>query len=152
MKSILIASQTLLVLSVATLLFEINDSSEKVPTGQLTVELDDIEKEKGQIVFLLFEDSDGFPNDVNKALKKGIVAKFGKTATYTFNDLPFGTYSIAVFQDLDKNLEIATNFIGMPKEPVGASNMTSMGRPNFKKCSFEFKETSKTIRLQFILK
>ncbi len=124
---------------------------EKTQEGELTVELEGIKKDKGQIVFLLFDQSDGFPREVDKAKAKGIVLNFDETASYTFKNLSYGTYSVAVFQDLDKNLEIDSNLIGMPKEPVGASNMNSMGRPNFEKCSFELKEASQTIRLQFIL-
>jgi len=39
-----------------------------------------------------------------------------------FIPLDAGIYAIAVFQDLDNNQSLTTNFLGMPKEPYGFSN------------------------------
>jgi len=120
-------------------------------SGNVTVNLTEIKKKDGQIVFMLFNGEDGFPREPAKAFKKGIVPKFSTEATYTFSDVPYGNYAIAVFQDLDKDGEIKSNFIGMPKEPVGASNMTKMGKPSYKKCAFDLESASKSIAMKFIL-
>ena len=44
-----------------------------------------------------------------------------------------------------------TNFIGMPKEPVGASNLTKMGKPNYKKCSFAVDNAEENVNIKFII-
>ncbi|MEM8969516.1 MAG: DUF2141 domain-containing protein [Bacteroidota bacterium] len=119
--------------------------------GKVTVELTGIEKTEGQIVFMLFDQEDGFPSDPNKALKKGIVNEYSDKATFTFDDVPYGTYALAVFHDENSDGEVERNFMGMPKESVGASNMFKMGRPNFEKCSFELKEGEKKLNMVFII-
>ena len=125
--------------------------TDKKDTGELRVEIIEIKKKEGNIVFMLFDKAEGFPREVSNVYKKGIVTQYSDKASFTFKDIPFGKYAVAVFQDEDKNGEINTNFIGMPKESVGASNMTKMGKPNFEKCSFEIKEVQKKITIKFIL-
>ena len=70
--------------------------------------------------------------------------------SHTFTNIPFGEYAICVFHDENENGFIDTNFMGMPKEHVAASNMTGMGRPSFKKCEINFMESKKSVELDFI--
>jgi len=119
--------------------------------GRVTVELTGIEKTEGQIAFMLFDQEDGFPSEPAKALKMGIVKEYSDKTTFTFDDVPYGTYALAVFHDENSDGEIERNFMGMPKEPVGASNLFKMGRPNFKKCSFKLKEGEKKLSMVFII-
>jgi len=54
-------------------------------------------------------------------------------------DLPEGMYAIALFIDVNKNLEIDKNFLGIPKEQFGFSN-NAMGRlsaPSFEQAMFQ---------------
>ena len=126
-------------------------SSEEVATGNIKVTINGIENKKGQIVFMLFNSNDGFPSETGKAFKKGIVKTFSTNATFTFEDVPHGSYAIAVFHDEDGNGEIKKNWIGMPKEPVGSSNLTKMSKPNFKKCKFQLDASELTIDMIFII-
>ncbi|MEL6919098.1 MAG: DUF2141 domain-containing protein [Bacteroidota bacterium] len=119
--------------------------------GDLTVAVEDITaKGKGKVVFMLFDQKDGFPKEVGKAKYKGEIDTFDATAAYTFEGIPHGEYAVAVFQDKNKNNEIDSNFIGFPKEPVGASNMNKMGKPSYKKSVIQFSVSEKTITLNFI--
>jgi uncharacterized protein (DUF2141 family) len=66
-------------------------------------------------------------------------------------ELPPGTYAVAVFHDANGNGKLDTNFLGIPKEPTGASRdpKPRMGPPKFTDCSFDLKSnTSITINLQ----
>ncbi|WP_299530692.1 DUF2141 domain-containing protein [Ulvibacterium sp.] len=120
-------------------------------SGDIVVNLTEIESTKGEIVFMLFAEEEGFPREPSKAFKKGVITDFNTTASYTFANVPYGVYAISVFQDKDRDGEIKSNFIGMPKEPVGASNMTKMGKPSFKKCSFQHNNGKKELNMRFIL-
>lgn len=48
--------------------------------------------------------------------------------------LPAGDYAFSVFQDLDTNGKMKTNFIGIPREPTGVSRGAKgrFGPPKFK--------------------
>ncbi len=120
-------------------------------TGNITVNVTEIEKVEGNIYFLIYKTDEGFPKEKDKAFKVGKVSDYGTKASYTFENIPYGTYAIAFFQDENGNGKLDDNFIGIPNEPVGASNMTSMGKPSFKKCKFEFKENNKNMTLQFVI-
>ncbi|MEM7484172.1 MAG: DUF2141 domain-containing protein [Bacteroidota bacterium] len=123
----------------------------KAQTGNITVNVSDIEKVEGDIYFLIYKKDDGFPKEKEKAYKTGKVSNYKTKASFTFEDIPFGTYAIAFFQDENGNGTLDNNFIGIPKEPVGASNMTSLGRPSFKKCKFQLNSESKEMTLTFVL-
>ncbi len=119
--------------------------------GELTIKVSDKKnRTDGQLVLLLFTEADGFPGEVDQAAYKGKIDKVVQDATYTFKDLPYGKYAVSVFLDKNKNEKVDRNFIGFPKEPVGASNMTRLGKPNFKKCLIEFTEAKKTIEIRYL--
>lgn len=123
----------------------------KAQTGNITVNATEIEEVNGDIYFLIYKTEEGFPKEKDKAYKVGNISDYKTKASYTFENIPYGTYAIAFFQDENGNGKLDDNFIGIPKEPVGASNMTSLGKPSFKKCEFELKENSKEMTLQFVL-
>ncbi|MBZ9650626.1 DUF2141 domain-containing protein [Psychroflexus montanilacus] len=111
-------------------------------TFELKVVVEEIEDKDGIIYLSLHDNADSFPSDDKKAVKTGKIEKFNTTAEFTFSGLKEGDYAISIFQDLNGNEEMDTNMLGIPKEPVGASNMTSLGRPKFSKCKFNVSEDS----------
>lgn len=115
----------------------------------LKVKIEGIEESKGTIYLSLHDNADSFPSDNNKAIRTGQIENFNSVAEITFKDLKEGEYAVSVFQDLNGNKELDTNFVGFPKEPVGASNMTSLGRPKFSKCKFKLSE-DKTITVRYM--
>lgn len=120
--------------------------------SDITVQVTEISDEgKGQVVFMLWANEEGFPSERNKAYKIGKVSDFGNSASYTFKGVPQGTYAVSVHQDKDEDGEMKTNFIGIPREPVGASNLTSMGKPKFQKCKFSTNGAEEKINIKFIV-
>ena len=114
----------------------------------LNVEIEGIKSEKGKILFSLFSDKSGFPGDMTKALRKGMVHIEDGKAKIDL-DLPPGTYAIMVFHDEDDNNELKTNWFGMPKEGVGNSN-NHKGIPSYKKSVFKlYKNKTITINLWY---
>ena len=51
-------------------------------------------------------------------------------------DLPAGQYAIAIFHDKNGDEQLDTNWLGIPKEPLGFSNarMRTFGPPSFQEC------------------
>lgn len=121
-------------------------------TSEIKATVSNIKKQgEGEVVFMLFYEADGFPSDRSKAFKMGKVKEFSSTATYTFKDVPYGEYAISVHQDKDQDGEMKRNFMGIPKEPVGASNLNKMGKPNFEKCTFEVNSPSEEVDIKFVI-
>ena len=44
-------------------------------------------------------------------------------------ELPNGEYVVTIFQDVNSNGVLDTNFLGMPREPVGITNYNGRGIP-----------------------
>ena len=120
-------------------------------SGNIEVSISGIKSKKGQIVVMLFNNKDGFPREVNKSYKTGIIKEFTSTATYIFRNIPYDTYAVVIFHDENRDGEIETNFIGIPKEPVGALNLSKRSKPSFNKCSFKFREMRKNLEIKFII-
>ncbi len=60
-----------------------------------------------------------------------------------FKNVKPGEYAISVFHDANGDERLNTNFIGMPKEGVGASNdtMGKFGPPSYEKAKFRCPRT-----------
>ena len=120
-------------------------------TSNVTVNIKEIGKRKGTIYVMLFKNEEGFPKEKDKAYKIGKVTEYGDEVSYTFQGVPLGNYALTFFQDEDGNGELDTNFMGIPKEPVGASNMIKFGKPSYRKCVFVLGEEDMRMELGFIL-
>ena len=117
-------------------------------TGTLNVEISGINEIKGLISIGLYPNEKGFP-DKGKEYKGKDVEVTGQTVVYTFKDVPFGTYAIAIFHDTNSNGKLDKNFLGIPKEGYAFSNNVfgTFGPPDFKDASFEF-DGNKTVKIK----
>ena len=71
------------------------------------------------------------------------------SATIIFEDLPPGTYAVSIFQDLNGNAKLDTNFIGYPKEPFGFSApMGKFGPPKFDAASITVTSGKTSIEIE----
>jgi uncharacterized protein (DUF2141 family) len=99
----------------------------------LHVEITGLRNDKGQVLCSLFSSARGFPkNSANVAAQIRSDISRGH-AVCDFSGLDSGTYAISVFHDENSNGKLDTNFIGMPREGVGASNNAKghFGPPKF---------------------
>lgn len=78
---------------------------------------------------------------------KGVDLKTNhQTLKYTFENIPNGTYAIALFCDENKNGCLDTNFVGIPKEAYGFSNNPKVfGKPSFDDAKFELQNSKNLI-------
>jgi acyl-CoA reductase-like NAD-dependent aldehyde dehydrogenase/uncharacterized protein (DUF2141 family) len=109
---------------------------------------------QGNIAYLVFASSDGFPNNKAKAVKHGFVSLSPVSDAVTIDAGEFapGTYAVAVYQDVNGNRKLDSGFLGIPKEPVGASNNPHprFGPPTFQQCAFEIGKADKQISISLV--
>jgi len=117
--------------------------------GNLKIVVNNIKSKTGQVGFFLFNSSDGFSSQTEKALISGYGKITGNSVEYTFMNLAFGTYAVYVFHDEDNNKKLNTNFIGMPKEGVGVSNNAKghFGPPKYNDAKFNFNKSEQTFTI-----
>ncbi len=88
----------------------------------LTVVVENVNKDDGNIGVLVFNSSKGWPEDRFAALKDIVVDAHPGTVTVTVPDLPAGEYAVAIAHDANKNHKLDKNIFGVPKEQWGMSN------------------------------
>lgn len=114
--------------------------------GKVIIDITELETREGKILLSVYNSEDGFPGKEDKAFKNMFV-EIGATSCRTQIELPAGTYAIAVVHDINDNNKADTNFLGIPKEPLGMSNYPEMARPKFDKAKFNVK-AGETIYLE----
>jgi uncharacterized protein (DUF2141 family) len=126
-------------------------------TYSLTVKSAGFRNSEGEIMFVLYNKDGSIPDEKYKNyLKKGI-SKIDKngTATFTFTNLPDGSYAVNILHDENKNGKIDKKFLlPIPSEGIGFSNYESIrmsNRPNFSKASFLVKsDMEKVIKVIYL--
>ena len=104
------------------------------------VEITGLRNEKGQVLCALFSSAEAFPTKADKAVVRLTVKIMERQATCDFTGVVPGTYAVSVVHDENSNGKLDRNFIGMPREGVGASNDAKghMGPPKFSAASFRY--------------
>jgi uncharacterized protein (DUF2141 family) len=116
-------------------------------TATLEVEVHDVTSSEGDILIALYREEETFLKFEHVFRTKGAPASEGMTRV-VISDLPLGQYALAIFHDENGNEKLDTNFIGIPKEPLGFSNakLKTFGPPGFKECLVELQEDT-TIKI-----
>lgn len=115
-------------------------------TGTVLFQVEGIDiKKGGELSAGVFKEAN-FPK-VGKQ-ERGIEIRVTATRMeFRLAEVPTGTYGAAVFQDVDKNKDLKTNFIGLPQEPIGFSNdaLIRLGPPSFADAQFRVEANQETI-------
>lgn len=111
-------------------------SFETPKKGQLQIEIKNIQENKG-IIWVGIYDSEADFMIKEKAI---ILGASPKKPFLKINDLPFGSYAIAIFHDINNNGDLDLNKIGIPAEPFGFSKkpVSKWRIPKFHEIKFNF--------------
>jgi len=94
--------------------------------AKLTINVVDLRSHKGQLIFGVFDQPEGFPTDSTKS--KNWQIKKINTDTVTFEcELPPGVHGASVLHDENANGQMDTNAVGIPLEGYGVSNNPKPG-------------------------
>ncbi len=88
----------------------------------LTVVVENVNQQDGNIGVLVFNSTKGWPEDRFAALRDIVVPAHPGTVTVTVPGLPAGEYAVAIAHDVNKNHKLDKNLFGVPKEQWGMSN------------------------------
>jgi len=112
---------------------------------KLTVMVKGISKIQGNILLALYNSETTF---LKERYKSSVTKVTQETVRVVVEGIEKGTYGVAIYQDLNKNNELDTNILGIPKEPYGFSNNASgrFGAPSFSDVQFKM-QSDKTITI-----
>ena len=107
---------------------------------KLIVHMTGFRNDKGDAGVTLFKDTNGWPEDNDKALHhEGFpIDAATKTSTATFDKLVPGTYAVAMIHDENLNHKMDYNMFHYPKEGFGFANNPHvlLTSPSFQTASF----------------
>lgn len=133
--------------------FSLAMPAQQQPQTHLTIHVQLLPQAHGDLAYLIFESPAGFPGDRNKAIRHGFLSvPAGARQMKIDADLPPGTYAVSVYEDLNGNHKLDHNFLGIPTEPVGASNnpRPHFGPPGFGECSFHIDTVNQSIFITIV--
>ncbi len=110
--------------------------SPKIFASDINIDISNIKNNTGNLMIGLFSSKDTFLTNKYKGLK--LKAKVNSIRC-KFENIPNGTYAIAVYHDENMNHKLDKNFFGIPKEGYGFSNNAKpmFGPPSFEKAQFK---------------
>jgi uncharacterized protein (DUF2141 family) len=92
----------------------------------IVIKIHNVTIQNGNIYIAIYSNEDDYKNE--KRFLTFIKEPVNRTIVFTV-DLPAGEYVIKVFQDVNNNGELDSNFFGIPKEPIGITNYNGRGKP-----------------------
>jgi len=120
----------------------------------LTVEISNLQSDKGQVGCSLYSKQDGFPSKPGKADVTVFVQPKARKAVCVFKGLKPGKYAVSVMHDENKDGKLETSMVGRPKEPWGVSNNVPperFGPPKFEAALFSYAGGAQTLRVNLRL-
>ena len=112
----------------------------RVTENKLSLSITDLRNNKGHVLISVYKDGVGYPEELDKAVRRATLTIINIKATVSFAGLASGNYAIAILHDENDDGKMNTNFLGLPKEGYGFSNnvMGTFGPPTFSKASFQY--------------
>ncbi|WP_341527607.1 DUF2141 domain-containing protein [Nostoc sp. UHCC 0302] len=126
------------------------------PTATLTVTVNGIHHQKGEVCFRVFGDERGFPLGNTSEVQSGCAKITGNSVKKVFSGLKPGAYAVAVVDDQNGDRKLNSDFFGIPKEGFGISKNPTVsivtGTPKFRDASFVVnKNTKVNIQMKYSL-
>jgi uncharacterized protein (DUF2141 family) len=147
------SARVLLLAALGNLVFFPNATA--TTNSNLTVSIEGLRNQKGQICLSLFSSSRGFPNNAQRAVQSRCVQIGSNPVTVNFGNLRAGNYAVALIHDANKDGKLNTNGIGIPTEGFGFSRNPAIrtGAPKFGDSAVFVAgpSTNIQIRLQYLL-
>jgi uncharacterized protein (DUF2141 family) len=119
-------------------------------SGALTVEIEGLHNQKGQVCLSVFNSSRGFPAQGGNALKSQCAQINEGVVKVTFDGLRSGSYAVAVLHDENADNKANRNRFGIPTEGFGFSRNPAIltGPPKFADAAFLAVGTQTTIQIK----
>lgn len=125
--------------------------SAQAPADTLTVNASGLKSDRGAVRCALYgaKLADDFPTNPKRAQQVRAPIK-ARGATCQFTGLAPGDYAVAIFHDEDDDSVLDTNFVGIPKEGMGASRdpKGSFGPPSFDDAKISYRGGALTISVK----
>ena len=117
----------------------------------MILQFNELESQRGQICVAVYKCEQTFMQP-DAHIRAEIYTLDEFNGTIKLQNLPYGQYAIAVFQDLNGNEKLDTNVFGVPKEPYGFSNnlRVKWRKPRFDEAQVRFAKDGQVVPVQLL--
>ena len=128
-----------LILALALILPVFQTAPQLPALNMIHVDVSGLRTNNGQVMCSLYASGESFPKNDNKAMAHAKSAISNGEGVCEFIGIGPGRYAIAVFHDENSNGKLDANFLGIPREGVGASNNAKghFGPPKYEDAAFQ---------------
>lgn len=129
-----------------------DNQSQAAPDNVIQVQVTAARNDKGQVLCALFAPDSGFPGKVDHAVAHTHSSIVNGDAVCEFHGIAPGRYAVSAFHDENANGKMDTNFVGIPKEGVAASNDAKghMGPPKFDSAAFQYSGGQLQLKIKLV--
>lgn len=108
--------------------------------GTLTVKVKDVLQAQGSVRMAVYNNEKSFPSESHSFRGAVLPLKPGVNPQLSCDQLPFGSYAVAVYHDVNNNGKMDKNGLGIPTEPYAFSNNVKVKwrAPKFREAAFSF--------------
>jgi uncharacterized protein (DUF2141 family) len=105
----------------------------------ISLEIEEIRSDTGEILISLFASGDGFPGDHKQAVQLSSVKASTNGVSVVFTNVVPGAYAVSVCHDENSDGQMNRKFYGPPKEGYGLyrKEKPRMGPPQFQDSVFD---------------
>ena len=116
----------------------------------VTLVVEELRSDQGQVLVNLYLSEDAFLSSRLALWQKAVPVPPGASQVEIELELPLVEFALGVLHDEDGDGEMDTNFIGMPKEGMGASNnpTSRFGPPKWEDALVDSVQPGDTLRIQ----
>ena len=120
--------------------------------GTLTFRVSGMESSKGVVRVALYNNDKDFLSEFGFVAADSAFAHANGAVDIVLNNVPYGTYAAAIYQDENQNGVIDQNMVQIPTEPYAFSNgvYAKWTLPSYKEVAFQFEQPS--VRLEAVLR
>ncbi len=136
----------LFVIWICVLLLAYSDLAANADAGTLTVQVQGLTTDDGNLRFVLFDSKENF---MKRPVRAEVIEISDRVGTWVVENLPYGEYAVLVHHDIDGSGKMERHWYGKPKEPTGASNdaPSKFGPPKYKHAKFQFESAELTLTI-----
>ena len=126
----------------------VDTTPQKAP---LTLIVNNLRSTTAPVTIGVYGTDNKFP-DPKDQLKEYKFTPNGKQLTAKITNLKFGTYALAIYQDVNNNGKIDKTIIGIPTEPYAFSNnyKPTVKAPSFDDCKFEYNAKNNSVTMALL--
>ncbi len=119
--------------------------------GVLTFKVQGFKEFVGDIRLAIYNSKETHLNE-KVTFRTEVARVTGEEVFVRAQNIPFGTYSVAAVHDADQNGVLTSNWMSLPEELFGFTNITKLpkGKPSFEECKISFNDNAQVFEIKLL--